>query len=381
MKGGITRTVLIFGLVSLLTDASSEMIIPLIPFFIISLGGGGLAVGLVEGTAEAIAGFLKVYSGWKSDGMTKRRPLVITGYGLSSASKTLFALSPSWPIFAILRSCERVGKGLRNSPRDALIAQDSCKGHRGAAFGFHRAMDTLGAVIGVLILYFLLDSHGFREIFILSAIPSTIGVAIIFLVREKKRRPKREKKIIASISKMPSRVKTATLSGMIFSLSGVALAFPLLRAADANFSTQEIVLLYMLFNITYSIAAYPLGRLSDSIGKRPIIIGGYVFSSAIFAFFALPPNPLIVIVLFGAYGLYFASTEGVLKALISDLSPPDKYGSFLGGFSTSVSLSALPGGLVAGLLWQVDHSLTFIYASLLSLIALSVFVMGTRRKR
>ena len=367
---GMTRNILIVGIVSLFTDLSSEMVFPLIPLFLTAvLGMGACAVGIVEGAAETTASLLKVISGYWSDKLKTRKPFMLLGYSLSSITKPLFALANSYNFVLGIRVIERIGKGIRNAPRDAIVA-DSCDiSVRGKAFGIHRTMDTIGATLGAVVAFLLLPILGYRNIFMLAFIPAIIGVFIILLIKEPP--PQRsEKKIVLNFHSLPVKLKIFILISSIFGLGQFSYAFLLLRAKTIGLQDNIVILLYILFNIVYTICALPAGILSDKIGRKPVLVIGYLI-------FAITAMELIftsihsILIPFITYGIFYALTEGVQRAFVVDLAPEHLKATALGVFHMAIALVALPGGVIAGLLWdKISPTATFIYGATLAIISI-----------
>ncbi len=381
---GISANILLLGVVSFLNDISSEMIIPILPLFITTLGGAGLIVGLIGGIQDSISSILKVLSGYWSDRAGRRKIFVFGGYLTSAFFKLLLAFSRVWQHVLVFASFERVGKGLRTAPRDAIIA-DSMPEARGKGFGIHRALDTLGAIVGgltALLLYWLLD-FGFASIIVIAAIIAFISLSPLHFVKEGKRDPQAISLQI-SLKKLSKPLLVFITVATVFALANFTYMFFILKAEAAFIpfmpvkeSTALAILLYVLFNIFYALLAIPFGTLSDRIGKGRVLISGYLLFSITclgFAFFNSLPA---FVVLFPLYGVVYAMVEGNQRAFISDLSVDDLRATALGTFHTMIGLMTLPASLVAGLLWNLtpDHSLTFFFGSLVSLIAVMLFVL------
>jgi len=392
---GITTNVLVLGIVSLLTDMSSEMIYPILPLFLTAIGATGLVIGLIEGASETTASMVKVISGWYSDRYRRRKPFILWGYGTSTAVKPLLYLATApWHVFG-LRVAERVGKGIRSAPRDALIADSTDQGYWGRAFGFHKAMDSTGAVLGpILILPVLIAASTvtegtYRLIFLLSTIPAFLAVVVILaFVRDKEARSTR--KLGEFFKEMrhlgrPFYLLMAVV--MVFYIGEISYAFFILRAYDEGFTigaysqTVSTTMLYILYNVVFVLVAIPAGDLSDKIGRKPVI----AFSFSLFAITSAlmaSANTLWLLGLgFVMFGVYKGSSEGVFKAYVTDIVPSNLRGTALGAFHTSVGLVMLPGGIVAGLLWDsVGHWATFAYGLTTSLVALLLLIVLRVRK-
>ena len=375
---GITRNILILGLVSLFTDLSSQMVFPLIPLFLTTvLGAGAFAVGFVEGAAETTASLLKVVSGYWSDKVKVRKPFILVGYSLSTITKPLFAFAGIWQSVLLIRVIERIGKGLRTAPRDALVAESSGESTRGVAYGFHRSMDGAGSVLGAVIAFLLLF-YGWRyqDIFLLAFIPGIISVSIILLIKERARIPsepesdKAKTSIKVSFGKLDWNLKLLILASSIFALGHFGYAFFLLRAKNIGLTDETAILLYVLFYIIYTLASIPSGMLSDKQGRKPILVGGYILFGLVSIGLIFVSGFSGILLLFAIYGICYAMIDGVQRAFVVDLAPEDLKATALGAFHTSIGLVALPGGLIAGLLWDViSPEATFVYAVILTVIS------------
>ena len=370
----IGRTVVVLGVVSLLTDISSEGIYPLIPLFLTNvLHAQVAAVGLIEGVAESTASILRIFSGWISDRFGDRKWITVIGYGISSISKPLFAVSQSWPQVFGVRFADRVGKGIRSAPRDALIADVTPPESRGLAFGFHRAMDTAGAVTGPLLAFWLLKSLnlGFRPIFWLSAIPAILGVLILIaLVREPKIEKKHEAPPSIRFSSFDRQFKMFLLVTTLFSLGNSSDAFLILRARNMGISTENILLIYVLFNSVAALLSTHAGDLSDKLGRRNVVLAGYLVFAGVYIGFGMVRNPAAVWGLFAVYGAYAAMTAGVQKAFAADLVCAGVRGTGMGAYQTLTGIALLPASLIAGYLWDaVNPSAPFYYGAGMALIS------------
>lgn len=361
---GIKKNVFLLGLVSFFNDISSEMLYPLIPIFLTTvLFAPVAAVGLIEGIAEASASLTKGYSGWLSDRFERRRPLITLGYAISAVAKPLLGAATVWPMVLGLRFADRVGKGVRTAARDALIADSSDEKHRGRAFGFHRALDTSGAVIGPLLALALLGLLGenLRLVFFVSFIPALAGILLLFRVRERPRKaPAGGPMLSFKLALFDRRFKLFLLAVLVFSLGNSSDVFLILRAKDLGFSTFLVVLAYAFYNVVYALASTPAGVISDRIGRKWVMGIGLLVFALVYAGFALAGDQNLVWGLFAVYGFYIAMTEGVGKAFVVDLVPESLRGTALGTYHMGVGLMALPASLLAGLLWTwVSPAATF----------------------
>lgn len=366
----IGRTVKVLGLVSLFTDAASEMIYPLLPVFLTSvLGAGAVFVGIVEGIAEGTASILKGFSGYISDRLMKRKALILAGYGLSAVTKPFFAAADAvWQVL-VVRFVDRVGKGIRTAPRDAMIADTTGPSVRGRAYGFHRAMDTLGAVVGPAIAFlmmWLLRGQGdgaYRWVFLAAFVPSLIAVClIVFALREKAptgvaagRFPR------LTLSGFPRSFKMLLLVVVVFTLGNSSDAFLLLKAKavfqEAGVRTTMIPvlipLLWMTFNIVYSAVSMPGGMLSDRIGRKRTLLLGFVIYGLVYLGFGFAGRVVYVWLLMAAYGVFYGLTEGTLKAYVADHAPRDLKGTTFGVYYTTDGVSKLLASVSFGVIWQL----------------------------
>ena len=379
-KSGISKNVFVLGLVSFFNDVASEMIYPIVPIFLTSVLGAPVAiVGLIEGIAESTASILKVISGWLSDKWQKRKPFVVAGYSFSAISKILLSLAYSWPFVLFARFVDRFGKGTRTSARDALITESSENKVRGRAFGFHRTLDTLGAVVGPLIallaIHFL--DNNFRLIFFLAFIPAFIGILLLlFFVKEKKKEANSLNTFHFNWRELNPSFKIFLLISLIFALGNSSDAFLILRAQNLGLSLILVVLAYVLFNFTYAIFSIPAGIISDKIGPKKVLLGGFLLFSAVYLFFGLAHSSLFLWFLFPVYGIYMALTEGVGKAYISNLVLREKSGTAFGVYQTAIGLCTFFASLIAGLLWTyIDVSAPFIFGSIIAVISAFLFVV------
>jgi len=348
--------IILLGITSLLTDISSEMVYPILPIFLVTtLGASPVILGLIEGVAESLASLLKVFSGYFSDKINKRKPFTIFGYTSSTLGKFFLYISSSWTTVLIGRVIDRFGKGIRTAPRDALIAENSKAGKRGAAFGLHRAMDSFGATIGVLIAYFLITrfSGSLRNIFLFSLIPAFLGVLFLFLVKESKSEVKgASKKLQFRWNTLDKRLKLFLIFTFIFTLGNSSNQFLLLRAKNIGSTVPQVILFYLVYNIIYCIVSYPASRLSDKIGRKKVLVVGYFFYGLVYLLFAINNSLNMFWFLFGVYGLYIGFTEGAEKALVADIAPEELRATAIGLHATLVGIGLLPASLFAGILWK-----------------------------
>ncbi len=406
-RPALGRNVLALTLVSFFTDVSSEMIYPLLPIFLTGvLGASASFVGGIEGAAESTSSILKLVSGWWSDRIQRRKPLVVFGYALASTMRPLIAFARSATEVLVIRLSDRVGKGIRNAPRDALIADSIDPSIRGRAFGFHRAGDHAGGVLGPLIAFALLNwwAMPMRQVFLLAAIPGAVAVLVtIFGVREVGR-GKREAGSGDHISgravgsgegiRLPLPASRLPLPASFWSTLGVILlftlgnstdAFLLLRATQLGVPVTLAPILWAVLHLVKATASTPGGALSDRIGRKPTLGAGWILYAAVYAGFAFASAPWQAWALFAVYGVFFGLTEGTERALIADIVPAERRGSAYGWYHLAVGLGMFPASLLFGVIWDRAGAPTaFAVGAALALAAaaaLAVVVPPTMRTR
>ena len=370
----LSPTVKKLGLVSFLADVSSEMLYPITPLFLtLTLGASVSSLGLIEGLAEAIASLLKTYSGFWSDRIQKRKPFIWLGYLLAALAKPLIGASQVWTQVLLARSLDRTGKGLRTGPRDAMLSESIPFRLRGAAFGWHRGMDTLGAAVGPLLaILFLNYSDNLRAIYFLAFIPGLLAVVVALTLKEKRTEPRKahEKPSWSSFFNLPANFKFYLFSWTVFSLVNSSDVFLILKAQRSGISLTQTILLYCFYNLIYALASPYLGGLSDRIGRKRVLLWGLVVFAAVYGGFIFATKAAEFWLLFGIYGLYMAATDGVGKAFAIDLVGEDKKATAIGYLGTVTGLSTLVASSVAGVLW--DHfgpGATFAYGAIGALLA------------
>ena len=377
---GFSRNVFAAGLVSLFMDISSEMIYPILPIFLTTvLGASKATVGIIEGIAESTASVLKVFSGWLSDKMGKRKFLMGIGYGVSVLSRPIMATSASWGEVLTARFVDRFGKGVRAAPRDAIIADSVENNNLGKAFGFHRSMDTIGAVIGPAIAFLVLALYlnNFRLVFWLSVIPGIISVLlIIFFITEKAH--KREATAIPklTIKDFNGNFRFYILVIFIFSIGNSSDAFLILRAENVGMPKEFIPIIYLIFNLVYSLSSTPLGMLADKLGMKRMILFSFLFYAGIYAGLAFVANQYQILGLFILYGLFKGMSEGTQRAYLASLAPPERKATAFGIYHMAVGFALLPASIIAGALWdKVGPEATFLYGTVTALLAFILFGM------
>ncbi len=375
--------VIILGIASFLTDISTEMVYPLLPLYLTSarIGASPAIVGLIEGLAESTASLLRVFSGYWSDRLQQRKSLAITGYTFSLIGKYFLYISTTWPLVLVGRLADRFGKGIRTAPRDALIADSSDPEHRGNAFGLHRALDTAGASVGVAVAYLLFVSQrdSFTSIFLASLFPAMLGIAALFFAREKL---KPRAAVIAARSQEPwwrgvgarwraldRRLKLFLVIVFIFALGNSSNEFLLLRAGNLGVNNATVILMYLAYNVVYALVSWPAGRLSDRVGRKSLLVVGYLTYGIVYFGFAIASS-LQLWGLFATYGIYVAMTEGVEKAFVSDIAPTDLRATLIGLHATFTGIGLLPASLLAGFLWDAfGPSATFYFGGAMGALA------------
>jgi MFS family permease len=368
---------------SFLTDVSSDMLTNLIPLFLKNvLGAQTSIIGLIEGIAEFVASLVKIYSGALSDRLGKRKLLTVIGYTLSTLSKPFLYFAVTWEWVLGVRFSDRTGKGIRTAPRDALLADSVKPEQRGLAFGLHRAGDTAGAFVGLgiaaLIIWLTqkgaaeLTRHTFQIIVLASILPAVLAVLVLALGVKEVKVARKENSNLPSLSwkAFDKRFRAFLVVVIIFTLGNSSDSFIVLRGQDRGLNLLQIMGMLMTFNAVYSLLAGPLGSLSDRIGRRKLMLVGWTIYGLVYLGFALSHTGAQIWVLFGFYGIYYALTEGVAKALVADIVPQEQRGTAYGLFNAAIGISALPASLIAGILWQViNPAAPFVFGASLSILA------------
>ncbi len=380
----LSGTVYALGVVSFLTDVASEMVYTQVPLFITkTLGAPAAVVGIIEGVAESSASLLKIVSGRLSDKSGRRKPLAVAGYALGAIYKPLLALAVSWPAILLLRFIDRLGKGLRSSPRDALIADTTPQHLRGRAFGLHRTMDTTGAVVGPLLgLWFLTHvSPDLRKLFLFAGIPGALAVlSLLLFVREPKHSRTLGPQVVGPIrwGNLDPAYRRFIWAAFLFNLGNSSDAFLILRAGSLGFTSTQLLVLYAAFNVTEMCLGYSAGILSDKIGRRPLIISGYIVFALVYLGFALVHTKVGIWVLFLLYGGYYTLTQGTQRAFAADMADPKHRAAQIGVFQTAVGIALLPASIIAGKLFDWNPAAPFYYGALMALMSIIVF-MGVKK--
>lgn len=382
-KKNLPKQVIILSLVSLFTDIASEMLYPVTPIFMSTVLGASMAViGLLEGVAEVVSGFFKGYFGVLSDKVKKRAIFISLGYGLSALSKPLPGIFPSLAAIITARISDRLGKGLRTAPRDALLASYA-NGNSGAVFGFHRGMDTLGAAIGPALALLLLAffPKNYTLVFLIAFVPSIIAVSFTFFVKDNFVSKEGKKKIgfRSFLKTAPKEYKIILSLLVLFSFANSSDVFLILKSKAISGSETLAIVSYIFYNLVYAASSYPLGQLSDKIGKRNIFTFGLFVFSAVYFGFAVAHHFIFAIILFALYGVYAASTEGITKAWVSDLVPDEQRGTAIGLLTMLSSFAVMFGSFFAGILWDViSPNAPFYFSGSVALLLAVLTLIGKK---
>lgn len=351
----IVSNIFLIGLVSFFMDMSTEMIYPIIPLYLTAvLGATPAIVGVIEGVAESVASLLKVASGYIGDRYQNKKRLAFLGYSASVLYKFVLLIAGSWGGVLAARVIDRTGKGIRTAPRDALVAQSSEKGKLGGSYGLHKMLDMAGSSLGALFAFlFIAIGMKYRSAFLWSVIPGVVAVTIIPLIREKKGAAPKQRRLAFRGLKLDARLKWYFAVLFLFCLGNSSNAFLLLKAQSRGFSTSEVMLLYLIFNVSASILAIPAGRLSDRFGRSRVLIPGYLIYGLVYLGFALLTSKVSLLILFVAYGAYTAFISGAERALIAEASPAEYKGTVLGVYGMLQGFGLLFSSIIAGGMWNV----------------------------
>ena len=384
---GLNPNVFFLGVVSLLTDVSSEMIFTLIPLFLANvLGAAGTIVGLVGGLSESFDAIVRIFSGWFSDKIRRHKLLAVLGYSVSTIAKPFMYLASNWGIVLSVRFSDRIGKGIRSSPRDALIAESVSAGERGRGFGLHRAMDSAGAVLGLaiaaVIIYLAQDGgialslKSYQWLVIGSILPAALAVLILLYFVQEKKHPSAD----TSQQALPAtrlgrgldrRFKVFLAIMVVFTLGNSSDFFVILRAQNLEVPLIQVVMMLVLFNVTNTVVALPMGVLSDRVGRRRVITLGWIIYALVYLGFALASNLWQMWLLFAFYGVYYGVVEGVAKAFVADLVPEERRGTAYGLYQGAIGLTLLPASLIAGWMWDaISPAAPFYFGAGLAFVAM-----------
>jgi MFS family permease len=382
----IPRQVVVLGMVSFFTDFASEMLYPVTPLFLTgALGATMITVGIIEGIAEVIAGFLKGYFGALSDKLQRRSIFVVLGYSLSSIVKPLPGIFPFLSTVIASRITDRIGKGIRTSPRDALLASHS-NGKTGSIFGFHRSMDTFGAVVGPLTALGILAMlpGEYLSVYLFAIIPSIFAIGFTFIVKDVRRASvERKPKFYSEFWKAASKeYKFLLILLTVFSIINSSDVFLILKSKEITGSDNIAIFGYVFYNIIYAIFSFPLGVIADKFGKKIVLVFGLIIFSSVYFGFAVNSNTYLIWLLFAMYGTFSASTEGITRAWVSDLTIEKYRGSAIGLLNTLTSLGIMIGSVIAGYLWDVFGSqVPFLISGIVSLVVAMILMFYKPKKK
>ena len=391
---GLNPNVFFLGIVSLLTDVSSEMIFTLVPLFLANvIGATTTIVGLIGGLSESTDAIFRILSGWFSDRVRKRKSLAVLGYSISTIAKPFMYLASTWGSVLAIKFGDRVGKGIRTSPRDALVADSVAAKERGRGFGLHRAMDTTGAVLGLALaamIIYLVQGGGlkllpntYKWLVLVGIVPAVLAVPVLlFFVHERKESSPNARQKLSPIgfAGFNTRFKLFLAIMVVFTLGNSSDFFVILRAQNLGSSVVYVTLMLVLFNITYAITSLPAGVLSDRLGRRRVIAVGWAIYALVYLGFALASSLWQIWLLFACYGVYYGVVEGVARAFVADLVPEEKRGTAYGLYHGVVGITLLPASLIAGWLWQAySPAAPFYFGAALAFLAM-VGIMGLVRE-
>lgn len=378
----IPRNVIVLGIVSFFNDLSSEMVYPIIPIFLTTVLKTSVPiVGIIEGIAQATASVSQYLFGALSDYFKRRKIFVSFGYSLTALSKILIGLAQSWPLVLLARFLDRSGKGIRTAPRDSILLENTETHNKGFIFGFHRALDSLGAVFGpILALVFLyILKENMRWVFFIAFVPSIIGVVLLTLLVSEKKLVSPEKKQLVKINfrSLNPSLKLFLIVSFIFSLGNSSDVFLILQAKNLGFTTILATATYVVYNIAYTVFSTPAGSLADKIGAKRVFEIGLLVFSVVYFFFGFIKNPAFLWLLFPVYGIYIAFTDGVSKAYVSEFIKKEESGSYFGLHQTLLAVGAFLASALGGIIWnKINPSATFYYGSLMAALALLIFLFS-----
>lgn len=383
----IPKNVIILGIVSFFNDVASEMIYPIVPIFLTTVLHAPLEIiGLIEGIAEGTASIMKFIFGYLSDRMQKRKIFVVGGYGFGALSKLLIGLATSWPLVLFARFIDRFGKGLRTSARDAILLQNATTENRGFIFGFHRAMDSFGAVLGPLLalLFLQVFKNNIRQTFFIAFIPSVVALFLLIIFIKEKKIPVHTQpvKINLSFKNINPKFTFFFIISMLFALGNSSDAFLILRSQNLGLTITLTVFAYVLYNISQTVFSTPAGQLADRIGARKVYAMGLVIFSFVYFAFGIISSAFWIWIIFPVYGIYIAFTDGVSKAYISEFITQKESGTYFGLYQTGISICTFLASFVGGILWdKISPSSTFFFGSFMALAAFLLLVYGKQVRK
>lgn len=382
------RNIIMLGLVSCFADISSEMVYPLIPLYLTAaFGATPMLVGIIEGIAESIASLLKVFSGYISDRFQHKKAIAFSGYATGVIYKIALLFAGSWTGVLFARVIDRFGKGVRTAPRDVMVSESADKSSMGKAFGIHKMLDMAGSAVGILLAFILVKNigeNGYKTVFAVSIIPVLLALFMFFFIHEKKEKREAVEREHFSKKYFQAGSTAEALSAVtfLFTLGNSSNSFLLLRAANIGFADSDTILLYFIYNLTASLLAIPCGKLSDKVGRKRLLVGGYLTFSIVYFGFAFCETKPLLILIFVIYGIYTAMTAGVERAFIAEIAPSQLKGTMLGLHSTLAGIALLPASVIAGFLWDsVGAAGPFVYGGMMSLLAALILAFRLKSNR
>lgn len=382
------NNVIIIGLVSFFADLSTEMVYPLIPIYLTTVFGATPAlVGVIEGIAESLASLLKVFGGYISDKYRKKKPVAFLGYSTGLVYKLALVLAGSWVGILAARVIDRFGKGIRTAPRDVLVSESGDSSKLGHSFGLHKMLDMAGSAAGILAAYFIMKAwqgeYAYKRLFLLSCIPMVAALFMFIFIKEKSepRDSKAPLHVFSGIKNLDGRLKLYLVVAFIFTLGNSSNTFLLLRAGNVGFDSASVVLLYFVYNMVSSLLALPFGKISDRVGRKRVLVAGYLTFTLVYAGFAWAADKTVIVAAFVLYGVFTAATAGVERAFIAEIAPRELKGTMLGLHSTIVGIALFPASVIAGLLWNAFGPVVpFAFGASLSFAAALILAFGLKKK-
>ena len=381
---GFSKNIFYVGITSFLTDTSTKMVYSVMPLFLLSIGASKTTLSVIEGIAESTAALVKTLSGFRSDKIGRNKPFMLIGYAITTVITPFYALVVAPVQVLYLRFIERIGKGIRTAPRDSLVAGSANDNEMGKSFGFHKALDNSGAIVGPLLAFLLLQlfPSDFRKIFLIGVIPAFLGILTLLFFIKEARKPKENLYKKFRLRDFPKRYYLLLTIFFLFTLGNSTDALLIVKASEVGVKVGFIPLVYLIFNVVSVLFSIPLGALSDRIGREKILIFGYLVYSLVYFGFGYSTQISSIIILFAIYGLYSASTDGIQKAFVSDFLDQNKKGTGLGIYNALLGITLLPASIIAGLLYdKVNSSVPFYFGAttaLLSAVLMLIFYLGKR---
>ena len=382
------NNVFLIGLVSFFADLSTEMVYPMIPLYLTTVFGATPAlVGVIEGIAESLASLLKVFSGYITDKYQKKKPIAFFGYATGLVYKLALLMAGSWVGILAARVIDRFGKGVRTAPRDVLVSESSDAAELGHSFGLHKALDMAGSAAGILAAFFIMRAwkgeFAYKRLFLLSCLPAIASLFMFMFIKETgtPRKSNAPLHVFRGLKNLDARLKLYLAVVFLFTLGNSSNTFLLLRAGNAGFDSASVVLLYFIYNMVSSLLAIPLGKRSDRVGRKRVLVAGYLTFAIVYAGFAWAANKAVIVAAFALYGVFTAMTAGVERAFISEIAPKELKGTMLGLHSTIVGIALFPASVIAGLLWNTFGPVApFAFGASLSFVSAMILAFGLSNK-